>query len=78
MPELRRVFDENFAVYGAEKVWRQLLREDVPVARCTVEPLMRSEGLRGSRGGSRHDCDNLRHGQQTLSGSGASTAIAST
>jgi transposase InsO family protein len=40
--------NENFAVYGAEKVWRQLLREDVVVARCTVERLMREEGLRGA------------------------------
>jgi transposase InsO family protein len=46
--EVRRVFDDNFAVYGAEKVWRQLLREDVAVARCTVERLMRQEGLRGA------------------------------
>jgi transposase InsO family protein len=47
-PEIQRVFDENFAVYGAEKVWRQLRREDVGVARCTVERLMRSLGLRGA------------------------------
>jgi transposase InsO family protein len=46
--EVKRVFDENFAVYGAEKVWRQLLREDVVVARCTVERLMREQGLRGA------------------------------
>jgi len=45
--DIRRVYDENFAVYGAEKVWRQLLREDVAVARCTVERLMREMGLRG-------------------------------
>ena len=47
-PEVRRVFDENFAVYGAEKVWRQLVREEVSVARCTVERLMRDMGLRGA------------------------------
>jgi transposase InsO family protein len=46
--EIQRVHDENFAVYGAEKVWRQLGREGVPVARCTVERLMRSLGLRGA------------------------------
>jgi putative transposase len=45
--DIRRVYDENFAVYGAEKVWRQLLREGVAVARCTVERLMREMGLRG-------------------------------
>jgi putative transposase len=45
--DIRRVYDENFAVYGAEKVWRQLMRDGVAVARCTVEWLMRVEGLRG-------------------------------
>src|SRR5688572_949230 len=45
--EVKRVWDENFAVYGAEKVWRQLCREGEAVARCTVERLMRSLGLRG-------------------------------
>jgi putative transposase len=47
-PEIRRVWDENHAVYGAEKVWRQLGREDIVVARCTVERLMRGMGLRGA------------------------------
>ena len=47
-PEIRRVWKENFAVYGADKVWRQLVREKEPVARCTVERLMRQEGLRGA------------------------------
>jgi len=42
------VWEENFEVHGAEKVWRQLVREGVPVARCTVERLMRAEGLRGA------------------------------
>ena len=37
---VRRVFAENFEVYGARKVWRQLNRENIPVARCTVERLM--------------------------------------
>jgi putative transposase len=46
--EIRRVWDENFAVYGAEKVWRQLRREQVDVARCTVERLMQDLGLRGA------------------------------
>ena len=39
--------EENFGVYGARKVWRQLGREGVYVARCTVERLMRDMGLRG-------------------------------
>jgi transposase InsO family protein len=46
--EIERVWKDNFSVYGAEKVWRQLRREDVEVARCTVERLMRSMGLRGA------------------------------
>jgi len=45
--EVKRVWDENFQVYGARKVWRQLEREDIEVARCTVERLMRRLGLRG-------------------------------
>src|SRR5512144_1447923 len=44
---IRRVWDENFQVYGARKVWRQLLREGMVVARCTVERLMRHNGLKG-------------------------------
>ena len=45
--EIRRVWDENRQVYGARKVWKQLLREGWQVARCTVERLMRRRGLRG-------------------------------
>jgi putative transposase len=45
--QIQRVWDENFRVYGAEKVWRQLHREQIPVARCTVERLMRVLGLQG-------------------------------
>lgn len=45
--EVRRVWDENFQVYGVRKVWRQLHREGVDVARCTVTRLMRQMGLRG-------------------------------
>ena len=46
-PLVRRVWESNFGVYGARKVWRQLHREGVGVARCTVERLMRQEGLKG-------------------------------
>jgi putative transposase len=46
--EIARVHRENFGVYGARKVWRQLHREGMPVARCTVERLMRAEGLAGA------------------------------
>ncbi len=45
--EIRRVWDENFRVYGVRKVWRQLNREGITVARCTVGRLMRELGLRG-------------------------------
>src|SRR5919202_6533753 len=44
---IRRVWDEHRQVYGADKVWAQLKREGTPVARCTVERLMRELGLRG-------------------------------
>jgi transposase InsO family protein len=45
--EITRVWHANRRVYGARKVWRQLGREGVRAARCTVERLMRVEGLRG-------------------------------
>ena len=44
---IARVHAENMGVYGARKVWRSLNREGIAVARCTVERLMRSMGLRG-------------------------------
>ena len=45
--EIRRVYEENFRVYGVRKVWRQLLREGIAVARCTVARLMRAMSLHG-------------------------------
>ncbi len=45
--EIGRVYDENFRVYGVRKVWRQLGREGIAVARCTVARLMRTMGLQG-------------------------------
>jgi transposase InsO family protein len=47
-PQIARVFAENFEVYGVRKVWRQMVREGVPVARCTVERLMADLGLQGA------------------------------
>ncbi|MCP1551503.1 UNVERIFIED_ORG: transposase InsO family protein [Methylobacterium sp. SuP10 SLI 274] len=47
MVEIRRVFEENFHVYGVRKVWRQLGREGIAVDRCTVARLMRVMGLQG-------------------------------
>jgi len=51
-PEIQRVYRESYdGVYGARKVWKQLDREGIPVARCTVERLMRILGLNGVRRG---------------------------
>jgi transposase InsO family protein len=46
--DIQRVWNANFRVYGVRKVWRQLNREDIAAARCTVERLMRALGLRGA------------------------------
>jgi len=45
---IRRVWEDNFRVYGVRKVWRQLRREGIDVARCTVERLMAQMGLYGA------------------------------
>ena len=60
--EIRRVHAANFGVYGVRKVWRQLGRECIPVARCKVARLMRQMGLPGMvRGRStRRRCRNRR------------------
>jgi putative transposase len=46
--DIQRVFEENFEVYGARKIWRQLRREGREIARCTVERLMQTMGLQGA------------------------------
>ena len=46
--QISRIHRDNYGVYGAEKVWRQLRREGTAVARCTVERLMRQLGLAGA------------------------------
>ena len=51
MPEIQRVWQANMQLYGADKVWRQLNREGIRVARCTVERLMKRLGLEGIRRG---------------------------
>ena len=51
MPQIERVWHANLQVYGADKVWKQLNREGVRVARCSVERLMRWLGLQGARRG---------------------------
>jgi len=50
-PQIERVWQANLRVYGADKIWKQLNREGVAVARCTVERLMRRLGLQGARRG---------------------------
>jgi putative transposase len=49
--EIKRVYEENLVVYGADKIWTQLNREGHRVARCTIERLMRELGLSGARRG---------------------------
>ena len=51
MPQIKRVWNDNLKVYGADKVWKQMNREAIPVARCTVERLMSRLGLQGARRG---------------------------
>ena len=51
--EILRIWDDSFGLYGVRKVWRQLQREGVEVARCTVERLMRQMGLSGAVRGKR-------------------------
>ncbi len=53
-PEIQRVWEENFRVYGARKVWKQLNREGIRIAKCTTERLMRLMGLRGVTRGKSH------------------------
>ena len=50
-PHIQRVWHANMQVYGADKVWKQLNREGIAIARCTVERLMRRQGLQGVRRG---------------------------
>jgi putative transposase len=47
LAEIQRVHQANYGVYGARKVWKQLNREGITVARCTVERLMRAHGITG-------------------------------
>ena len=47
-PEIKRVWDENYQVYGVRKTWHQLKREGFDLARCTVARLMKQIGIRGA------------------------------
>jgi len=51
IPDIRRIWHANLGVYGADKVWKQMNREGITVARCTVERLMKQLGLQGVRRG---------------------------
>ena len=51
IPDIERVWHANWQVYGADKVWKQMNREGIRVARCTVERLMQRQGLQGVRRG---------------------------
>ena len=46
-PEIKRVWDDNYEVYGVRKVWRQMQREGFDIARCTVSRLMKQLGIQG-------------------------------
>jgi len=61
--DIRRVWEENFEVYGVRKVWRQLNREEIAAARCTVERLMRQLGLRGAVRGRAFKTTTVSDGQ---------------
>ena len=68
--EIRRVFDGNFHVYGVRKVWRQLGREGIEVARCTVARLMRQMGLQGAVRGKAVQHHRQRPGRPLPAGPG--------
>jgi len=46
-PEIQRVFDDNWSVYGVRKIWHQLRREGFDIARCTVARLMKDMDIQG-------------------------------
>lgn len=82
-PQIQRVWQANMQVYGADKIWRQLAREGVTVARCTVERLMQRLGLRGAMRGkvvrttisdSKAPCP-LDSGQPAVQGGSAQSAL---
>ena len=51
MEQIQQIWQSNMQVYGADKIWRQMNRQGVEVARCTVERLMKRLGLQGARRG---------------------------
>ncbi len=88
MIEIQRVFEANFCVYGVRKIWRQLAREGIVTARCTVARLMRRLGLAGVgawqdrahhdlRSGEGHGAPSSRSSTPPWSGSTGTTTVAS-
>jgi len=69
--EIEQVWNENRRVYGARKVWRQLQREGIKVACCTVERLMRRVGLAGAVRGRKRRTTDPRRGGSASGGPGA-------
>ena len=51
LPQIHQIWQSNMQVYGADKIWKQMRREGITVARCTAVRLMRRSGLRGVRPG---------------------------
>ena len=49
LAQIRRVHEDNYECYGSRRVWKALLREGIEVARCTVERLMSTNGIRGAK-----------------------------
>ncbi|MER7757714.1 IS3 family transposase [Kitasatospora sp. NPDC097643] len=60
LDRIRRAYEESNRTFGARRVWTQLRREGVDVARCTVERLMRESGLAGASGAAGFRRRNLR------------------
>lgn len=69
-PEILRVFEENWRVYGVRKIWRQLQREGFTVARCTVARLMKSMGIQGIIRGKPHKNHGARQKGPVPAGQG--------
>ena len=69
---IRRVFEDNFGVYGVRKIWRQLTREGVDVARCTVARLMKAMGLQGRCSMEADEDDDQQQGGPVSAGQGES------
>jgi transposase InsO family protein len=66
---IQRVWDANLQVYGPRKVWQQLRRDGIAVARCTVQRLMRAMGLVGAVRGGLDDDHGAAHHGHTSAGS---------